>query len=56
MLHTEVGEPARKHRGLRAAPLPGTSLSHTLMQCVPILIPIGTKTLYVLYKRFILFR
>lgn len=60
-LHTEVGEPARKHKGPRAAPLTDTSLlkatlSHSLMECVPILIPISTKTLCVLYKYFILFQ
>lgn len=54
-------EPARKREGPRAAPLPGTSLlkatlTHSLMGSVPILIPIGTKSLCVLYKYFILFQ
>ena len=62
LLHTEVGSQPGSTRGwLRATLLPGTSLlgatlSHSLMEGAPILIPISTKTLGVLYKYFILFQ
>lgn len=51
---------ARKHGAPRAAPFPGPSLfkatlSHSLIEFVLILIPIGTESLRVLYKYYIVF-
>lgn len=52
---------ARKHGAPRAAPFPGPSLfkatlSHSLIEFVLILIPIGTESLRVLYKYCIVFQ
>ena len=52
---------ARKHKGPRAVPFSSPSLSkatlsHSLIEFVPILIPTGTESLHVLYKYFILFQ
>lgn len=60
LVAAEVGG-RQKARGPRAAPFPGPSLfkatlSHSLIEFVLILIPIGTESLRVLYKYYIVFQ